>query len=108
MSITANATILSGDIGIINNNSDNTYHVLVSVGQVGTGSINGFSISDGNANGAGSVTINGSTVSGGVGGGMFNALSSPAISNVAIDGNFANDGGGMYNNTSSIILLPLS
>ncbi|MCC5945937.1 MAG: choice-of-anchor D domain-containing protein [Bernardetiaceae bacterium] len=51
--IDANETILSGDIGIIGNNSDNCYHVIVAI-LTGVGQsayLDGFTIRDGNANG---------------------------------------------------------
>ncbi len=48
------ATILSGDIGVVGNNSDNSYHVVYMSAPLGSGITNstvldGFTISDGNA-----------------------------------------------------------
>jgi hypothetical protein len=49
----AGATILSGDIGVLGNNSDNSYHVLTVNGfSNDTMHINGVTIQDGNADGA--------------------------------------------------------
>jgi len=47
----ANPTILSGDIGVAGDRADNSYHVVWSLG----GSLNGFIISDGNADGSGAA-----------------------------------------------------
>lgn len=51
LSITANGTTLSGDIGTLNDNSDNAYHVVVSSGDVGSAKLDGVSLIGGNANG---------------------------------------------------------
>ncbi|NMD30040.1 MAG: hypothetical protein GYA79_10030, partial [Bacteroidetes bacterium] len=47
--ITANPTILSGDIGDAGNNTDNCFHVVVGAGNVGLAELNGFTITKGNA-----------------------------------------------------------
>src|SRR5690606_37562146 len=64
LSITANASILSGDID--NNDSsdgtilgDNVYHVVVSSGAVGTAVLDGFTITGGNAVGNQAPSVNG-------------------------------------------------
>ncbi|MGA2499091.1 MAG: choice-of-anchor D domain-containing protein [Tepidisphaeraceae bacterium] len=110
----ANATILSGDIGAAGDNSDNSYHVVVGSGTDRTAVLDGFTISDGNANGdsngegggmyidAGSPTITNCTFSGNSasynGGGMYNiSSSSPTLTNCTFGGNSAQNGGGMYN-----------
>ena len=87
----ANQTILSGDIGIQGDNSDNSYHVVVGVSD---SVLNGFTITGGNANG--------SAYSEKVGGGMYNNSSSPTVTNCTFSGNSADYyGGGMYNYNSN-------
>jgi hypothetical protein len=104
----ANQTILSGDIGIENDNSDNSYHVVI-----GTNNsvLDGFTITGGNAeygggmyNESSSPTVVNCTFSGnsaGGGGGMCNWASSPTVTNCAFSGNSAIVGGGMCNESSS-------
>ncbi|WP_317127030.1 choice-of-anchor Q domain-containing protein, partial [Paenimyroides tangerinum] len=95
-----NLTTLSGDIGIENNISDNTYHVVVSVDDVGSAKIDGFTITKGNANGANSITINSRVFDRDCGGGINNRSSTPTITNTIISNNSANNGGGIYNSQS--------
>jgi len=79
-------TVLSGDIGVIGDSADNCYHVVV--GATGA-TLDGFTITGGNANGAGA---NGS------GAGIYNSGASPTVSNCVLAGNFAVFyGGGMVN-----------
>jgi len=86
-----NVTILSGDIGTLNDNSDNTYHVVVGTDDA---TLDGFTITSGNADGTGNN---------GLGGGMFNWDSSPTVANCTFSGNSAWDGGGgMFNWESSL------
>ena len=80
-----NVTILSGDIGAAGN-SDNTYHVVT--GTTGA-TLDGFTITAGNANGVSPSNL---------GGGMYNYYGSPTLTNVTFSGNSAaSGGGGMYN-----------
>jgi predicted outer membrane repeat protein len=83
-----NVTTLSGEIGAAGN-SDNSYHVVT--GATGA-TLDGFSITAGNANGN-SPDDNG--------GGMYNVGSSPTLIDLTFSGNSAAGGGGMYNNSSS-------
>ncbi|HBX24431.1 MAG TPA: hypothetical protein DEF34_12485 [Desulfotomaculum sp.] len=87
-----NETILSGDIGVVGDNSDNSYHVFYHDNlQLDDALLDGFTICDGNA----SYPNNN-------GGGMYNFNSSPTVTNVNFSKNTANDqGGGMHNNDSS-------
>lgn len=128
-----NLTILSGDIGTPIVNTDNTNHV-VTVTSVSdatnsidntitdTTSIDGFTISDGNANlsndsnGGGmknssannfniSNIIFSNNSSTNLGGGMYSTSSTETLTNVAFNNNTAtNSGGGMYSTTSTEIL----
>jgi len=97
-----NETILSGDLGIPNDIADNTYHVLVTVNLTLDAIIDGFTITNGNANGS-SNTMSYSNVNiiRTFGGGMFNGASSPNINNISFISNTANSGGGMVNNPDS-------
>ena len=120
-----NETILSGDLGTVGDNSDNSYHVVTGRGMDATAILDGFTITAGNANGPdhpsqkgsgmynhyGSPTVTNCTFSGNSantnGGGMYsdgmvNAYSSPTVTNCTFSGNSALDlGGGMYNGYSS-------
>ena len=114
---TEHVTILSGDIGIEGNSSDNSYHVVKVYLPTDSIIIDGFTITGGNANGSSadgrggaiysdesSPTITNCTISGNsanYGGGIYNDQSSPTITNCTISGNSANYGGGIYNDQSS-------
>lgn len=80
-----NLTILSGDIGIVGDNTDNSYHVIYNY-HANTAILDGFTIRGGNAFG-----------SLGYGGGVYNELSSPILANCIISGNTAPVGAGIYN-----------
>jgi parallel beta-helix repeat protein len=84
-----NVTILSGDIGTLNNNTDNSYNVVVSIGNTGTTVLDGFTITKGNAN-------NGSTQYS-TGGGIYNSGTTVTYANCIITANAAiGNGGGIY------------
>ena len=100
----ANPTILSGDIGVAGDASDNSYHVVVMDGTTAGGSIieanllSDFTIRDGNANGAGTNQGNG-------GGLLCNGNGaghecSPELANLIFENNAATDGGGLYDDGS--------
>ncbi len=82
-----NPTILSGDIGILYDNSDNSYHVVVGSNTDNTTVLDNFLITGGNAN----------AYPHDKGGGIYNDRGSPAIMAVSIERNYATFGGGMYN-----------
>jgi hypothetical protein len=91
-----NPNILSGDIGVPNNSSDNSYHVFYHPSGTNLKSsalLDGFIITKGNANG--------SVYPHQDGGGVFNRESSPTFQNCSFIGNSAEYGGGMYNQLSS-------
>jgi predicted outer membrane repeat protein len=94
-----NVTTLSGDIGTAGDNSDNSYHVVFSRGLDQTAVLDGFTITAGNANGAGPQDS---------GGGMFNFYSSPTLTNVTFSSNSADYGGGMDNESSSPTLTNIT
>lgn len=85
-----NVTILSGDIGIVNDSTDNSYHVIYNSNLNNTAILDGFTIQNGNANGNN-------------GAGIYNSSSNPTIQNCTIKNNtdLFSDGGGIYNSSSS-------
>ena len=92
-----NVTILSGDIGILGDTSDNSYHVITGGGTNNTAVLDGFTVTAGNANGTTNPNFRG--------GGMYNNNSSPSLRNMAFSGNSAsNSGGGIFNNSSNPVL----
>ena len=114
-----NITTLSGEIGIVGNSNDNSYHVVTGSGVGVTTILDGFTINLGNANGtslnsyggggmynhSSSPTLTNIIFSSNSavwwGGGMYNDGSSPTLSNVTFSGNTSHAGGGMYNDGSS-------
>ena len=92
---TANPTILSGDIGLAGDSTDNVYHVVHTVRVSEKFIMDGFTISGGNADG--------STNKNRFGGGWYNdgtdnsTASAPTIANCLIKGNYAHTGGGLHN-----------
>lgn len=96
-----NPTTLSGDIGLPGNNSDNSYTVVsigtnVAGGNITTSTvIDGFTISDGNADGNFPLNAGGGMYCSGTLGGNN---CSPTLSNVIFSNNNAWYGGAMYNN----------
>ena len=124
--LTANVTILSGDIGVARNSSDNSYHVVVSSGVDSTTILDSFTVAAGNADdqppsdrGGGMYSVNGasqrlvnlifrnnSAID--YGAGLYNDNSSPSLMHVSFNENSADwyggHGGGISNNNSSPIL----
>ena len=88
----AHLTTLSGDIGVIGDSSDNSYHVVSGSGTNNTAFLDGFTITGGNGN---------TSAPNNSGGGMVNHHGSPIIANVTFSGNQATTGGGMYSQGSS-------
>lgn len=92
----ANETILSGDIGVQDDNSDNSYHVLRGADNA---TLDGFVITMGHSNGGSSDNS---------GGGMLNYQCSPTISNCIFRDNIGggggeNGGGGIWNRGDPVI-----
>lgn len=120
--VLANPVILSGDIGAANNNTDNSYHVMVITNTNASADsiiIDGFTFANANANGSGSNR----TTGGGLlllntgnnskiairncrfennraaqGAGIYISASSPRIINSFVQGNFSTDNGGGISN----------
>ena len=85
-----NTVILSGDLGTTGDNSDNSDHVIFNSNVDNSAILDGFTITGGNASGAG--------------GGIFNSASSPFITNCIIANNAvqaSGTGAGVYNEASS-------
>ena len=98
----SNPSILSGDLGTLDNTSDNAYHVLITASLTAATIIDGFTFSGGNADGTDNLTYSTKTFDRNSGGGLHNVSSSPTITNSTFSGNFAgSSGGGMYNFESS-------
>ncbi len=95
-----NETILSGDIGVPNDNSDNCYHIFYhpdGYGLTSSAILNGFTLKYGYANGPGTYEVRG--------GGMHNGIgNSPEINQCSFLNNYATYGGGIYNLTCSPII----
>ncbi|MHC4477338.1 MAG: right-handed parallel beta-helix repeat-containing protein [Planctomycetota bacterium] len=88
-----NETILSGDINMPGENSDNSYHVVTGSMTNAKTILDGFTIRAGNANGSYPDDL---------GGGMLNNSGGPTITNCTFSANLANNsGGGMYGNSGS-------
>ncbi|MBK9927898.1 MAG: hypothetical protein IPP66_21710 [Anaerolineales bacterium] len=80
-------TILSGDIGIEHDTSDNSYHVVTAAFVNISTQLDGFTITSGNANG---------TFADQYGGGLYTSYGYLVLSNITFDNNLALLGGGMY------------
>lgn len=98
--ISANITILSGDIGTAINSSDNCYHVVLMVisGSSPGCILDGFKIKDGNANSWPNITVNSISILRGNGGGIYAYGGTGSVfRNLHIYNNYATDnGGGIY------------
>ncbi|MEM6722498.1 MAG: choice-of-anchor Q domain-containing protein, partial [Bacteroidota bacterium] len=91
---TTNFTILSGDIGVSADSTDNTFRVLVLENSTATTRVDGIIIEEGNADGS---SINGTFFSGG---GLYldanpSGTANARIFNTTIRNNFAGGGGGV-------------
>ncbi len=93
--VATNASILSGDIGVAGDKSDNSYHVVVGSATDGTAVLDGCTITAGYAN-------DGTGKDGDYsGGGMYVSSGSPTLTNCSFRTNTADQGGGMYSSSGS-------
>ena len=95
--IEKNVTELSGDLGTQGNNTDNTYNVVDISNTTKDSVLDGFSVTNGNADeyyGKNSA-----------GGGIYSNESSAILSNLVIANNNAENGGGIYSYSSQLELL---
>lgn len=91
-----NITVLSGEIGVEADNSDNTLHVLLAENLDSPTTVDGFTIQDGNAFEFGFFTERG--------GGLYSSHSSLILKNLIFSNSSAYEGGGLYNNYSDVSL----
>ncbi|MDP4262230.1 MAG: gliding motility-associated C-terminal domain-containing protein [Bacteroidota bacterium] len=106
--VRANETILSGDIGVIGDNTDNSYHVIVSATLAGGARLDGFTITGGNANGTtGSITFQGENFERSYCGGIYNRQNAGTfiIANCTVKGNTGINHGGIYNFSSDPLII---
>lgn len=95
-------TVLSGDLSgndspdNFENHAENAYHVVVAGGIVGTGGMDGFTISGGGAEDASqdALPVNGQLVFSAAGGGIYLSNASPSVKNCLFSRNTGNTGGG--------------
>ncbi len=102
-----NPAVLSGDIGIANNNSDNVYHVMIGV-NINNVVLDGLIIEKGNASGPASanITIGGVSIAANRGGGINLSGAGIEIVNSIIRNNQSiNNGGGIFASNNSSILI---
>ena len=91
-----NVTTLSGDLGVVDDDSDNSYHVVTASGTNSSAVLDGFVIIKGRANGGGEDDL---------GGGIYNSGGSPTVRNVWIYGHGSVAGGSaMYNTGANPII----
>ena len=81
----ANVAVLSGDVGAVGLASDNVYHVVTATGVGPTAVLDGVTVRDGNARGAGDN---------GNGGGLFGRGAAPTLAGVRFEANRASQAGG--------------
>jgi parallel beta-helix repeat protein len=86
-------TYLSADIGVPDNNSDNSYQVITASVTNPTAILEGFTITAGNANSSSTDRARGA--------GIYILAGSPTIINCIFEDNWANYGGGLYNSSGS-------
>lgn len=113
----AHLTTLSGDVGTVNDASDNAYHVVYVTNVTNATVLDGFTIVAGNANaaysyGGGMLVISGSPVinncifiknNAASGGGIAIINGGPSVTNSVFQENSANAGGGIINSGASSI-----
>lgn len=97
----ANKTILSGDIGVVNDVADNTYHVVIAPKGIFT--FNGFVVTKGYSTGSsGAISVSGVSIERPSGGGMYCRATGTLSNTIFIQNTASLHGGGMYNNASTL------
>lgn len=98
-----NRSTLSGNIGNLNSNSDNAYHVVTIVDCSETTVLDGFTIRDGSdvAGSDYSIQVDGKEILILFGGGIHIRNSNSILSNLIVRNNNTDRGGGIYNDYSS-------
>lgn len=94
-----NVTVLSGNIGNPEESSDNSYRVLTGVNLTQGTIVNGFTISDGKADGEWPLYL---------GAGVALETSSPTLENLIISNNHAGSYAGVFNSESSPLMKNIS
>ncbi len=102
-----NNDVVTGTAGTLSlsNNGENAYHTVMCVSVDNVSVLDGFTISGGNANGSGSITISGNIVLRFRGGGIYSNTSQNIINNCNIINSYGSYGGGAYfiNNSATTI-----
>jgi Right handed beta helix region/Secretion system C-terminal sorting domain len=104
--VAANPTILSGDLGTIGNNGDNSYHVVLAIAPASGGvgiTIDGFTIS---GSGVGqyfsALSVNGNNIDRSSGGGIYVVNGNNTFTNNTISNNVSTEkGAGIYSTGAS-------
>lgn len=106
-----NITILSGDLGIVNTLSDNSYHVVITINLSSSTVLDGFTITKGYATAPwqSSVTVSGRVIDRYKGAGVYNSNAATVFANCIIknnsadctDGNDDSWGAGIVNDNCS-------
>ncbi|MBK9256203.1 MAG: putative metal-binding motif-containing protein [Saprospiraceae bacterium] len=96
----ANETVLSGDIGVIGDDTDNVYHVVLAVfiNSSPTTLLDGFTITGGNANGIGSIAINNQVISRSQGSDIYMNKGTNSLNNNKVISSSSIEGRGVYGN----------
>jgi hypothetical protein len=90
--LSTNTVVLSGDIGLPNDSSDNSYHVVTGSGTELSAILDGFTIRGGNADGSSSQSF---------GGGILNEDGRPTLRNLFLLENSATYGAAIMNITDA-------
>lgn len=93
-------TILNGKL----NDTDYAYHVVVAAGELDGTELDGFTVTQGRANGTGYTTVNSFRIDQNGGGGVYIRGNGLALRYVNISENMASMGAGIYNDGSAFSL----
>lgn len=87
-------TILSGDLGVPGDSTDNAYHVVISAGVNSTAELNGFTVTGGTGADDSEIFVNNTLVVAFVGGGIYCNNSWAVFRNLIVTRNSASISGG--------------